>query len=122
MAIPTLNAISLEKLQTITNAKNSNILPLPMPTGDSDETEVFDMLGVTRDVTLTGIFVGITADIKAKIDAFEAICAGDQENSINFISDETGTIQVKIASVQTVWDVAGVSNKCTYTIRLIEGV
>ena len=121
MADPTLNGVSLGKLQTISNEKNGNIIPLPMPGLDSDSTETFDMLGVTRTIALAGIFVGSTSDVKDDVEAIEAMCDGSQDSSVTFSSTETGNYQVKVASVSTNWDVAGVSLRCSYRIMLIQG-
>ena len=121
MADPTLNGIALNKLQRIGNELNGNIIPIPMPGGDSSETETFDMLGVTRIISLSGVFVGTTSEIKTKITNIEAIVDGDQESSVNLVTDELGTISVKVASIATNWSVEGISNRCEYRIMCIQG-
>lgn len=121
---PKLNDISLGKLKSIDNTKNANIIVLPMPTADSDETETFDMLGVTRSITLNGSFVGNRGDIVVTIASFEALCAGTQEESVPLDVDELGgdPVNVMIESIRTNWDLAAhPSNKCDYTIKLIQG-
>ena len=121
MSTPTLNSVDLSKCETIVSDKSANIIPFPMPTGDSDETEVFDMLGVTRILTVTGTFTGSTVSaVKTKVDAIEALADGEQDTSVDFVSDQTGTISVKVASITTTWELPGfVAN---YEIKLIEGV
>ena len=189
MADPTLDGLNVGKLQGINNELNGNIIPLPMPGGDATETETFDMLGVTRTISLVGVFVGtiavsdsgttttttsdklvdsgqnfsttvsvgdvvknttdttyasvtavdsdttlsLSADIMAsgegyevgglpnKVAAIESIVDGDQSSSVPFVSDETGTYQVKVASISTNWTAAGVSQRCEYRIMLIQG-
>lgn len=121
MTAPTLNAIDLTACENISADKNGNIIPLPMPTGDSDETEVFDMLGVTKIISVRGKFTGTdVATVKAKIDAIEALIDGDQSATVDFVSDQTGTIAVKVASIKSNWDVPGF--KCEYDIKIIQGV
>ena len=122
MASPTINSLSLGKVINIQNVKNANILPLPMPTLDSDATETFDMLGVTRIITITGLFVGTTATIKTNVEAIEGLCDGLQNSSYPLIVDELGTYQVKVMSFRSMWDVTGISNRCEYVLTCIQGV
>jgi len=123
MTDPTLNGIGLGKLQGIRNELNGNIIPLTIPGEDSSGTETFDMLGVTRTISLNGIFVGTTSDVKDAVELIEALVNSPdgQEESVPFVSDETGTYQVKVASVGTNWAVDGVSLRCEYSIMLIQG-
>ena len=188
MADPTLNGLNLGKLQTIGNEKNANIVPLPIPTEDSNETEVFDMLGVVRTIALGGVFVGtlavadsgtttgttadklvdsgqnftstvsvgdivknttdttyasvtavsdtqlsLSADIMVsgeayevgglpnKVEAIESLCDGSQDEVVTLATDEIGSYTVMVASISTNWDVAGISNRCTYRIICIQG-
>ena len=116
----TLNGLTLNGLSTITTDKNGNITPLPMPTGDSDETEVFDMLGVTKIITLSGTFAGTITDIKTEIDSFEALVDGTQDSTINFVFSGMDTIAVKVMSVNTTWNIPGFT--CSYTIQIVQGV
>lgn len=119
MARPTINGIELEGVSTIGAPKTANILPFPMPTGDSDETETFDMLGVIRTLNIVGQFSGEIATIKAKVDSIYALINGNQ-NNVNFVSDQTGTVSVKISEFDPVWNVPGTI--CDFTLKLIEGV
>ena len=124
MATPTLDGISLAKLQGIGNELNGNIIPLPMPGADATATETFDMLGVTRTIALSGVFVGTTANIIIAINLLEALINGDQSSSVYLILDELGGspgILVKVASMSTNWTVAGVSLRCEYRIMCIQG-
>jgi len=128
MADPTITkedgtVISLGKLQQISNELNANIIPLPMPTKGSDETETFDLLGVVRTLSLSGIFVGTTAEIVVLVGALDAIFnqLGGQQDSVTLYTDETGTVDVKLASMTTNWSVEGVSHRCEYRITCIQG-
>ena len=115
----TLDGIDLEKVESLDVNKNANILPLSMPTKDSDETETFDMLGVTKILTVTGKFVGPTA--KDKVDAIEGIADGQQDSSVVFSAPSVlnDTVNVKVASINTTWNIPGFV--CVYTIRLLQG-
>jgi hypothetical protein len=120
MAVPTINAVELDGVSAISFTKDANIIPLPLPGSDSDATETFDMLGVTKVITLNGVYAGETAAVKSDIDILIALIDGDQDASIDFISDQTGTLSVKIASVDVSWEIPG--NKANYTLKMIEGV
>lgn len=117
---------SLAKLQTIINDKNANIIPLPFPTGDSDETETFDLLGVIRTITLSGLFTGTAGSIRTTIDNMELLCNGDQATSHELFTDElsaSGTAKfVKMASITTTWNYPNPQNVSSYRIVLIEGL
>jgi len=118
---PTLGGISLTKVTSIDPSKKANLLALPMPTGDSDETEIFDMLGVTKSINLSGDITESTiAAVKTIIDSLEALCDGDQENTVSFVSDQTGTISVKVVSVSTSWTIPGFT--ASFDIQLMQGV
>jgi len=119
MAQPTLGAVTLTGVESISTNKTANIIPLPLPTGDSDETEVFDLLGVVKTITLVGVFAESTISAtKTKVDDIEALVDGNQ-TTVNFVSDQTGTISVMIADISTSWDLPG--NRCNYNIKLIQG-
>lgn len=121
MTAPTLDGNTLENARTLSFTKSPNIVPISFPGQDSDSTEVFDLLGVTRAITVAGSFTGATtAAVKAKVDAIEAIVDGDQENSVSFVSDELGTVNVKIFSFDVTWEIP--SNRADYVVKLIEGV
>jgi len=98
----TLNGIDLDKVENISYDKSANILPLPMPTRDSDETETFDMLGVIKTITVTGVFQD---DPVSKVAQVEGLANGQQDSSVAFISPNTqsGSINVKVGGVRTTW-------------------
>jgi len=117
MAIPTIGAITLEKTETIDIEKTANIIPLPLPTEDSDQTEVFDLLGVIKFIDVRGTFTGAnTAAIKTKVDALEALVDGNQ-STVSFISDRT--VSVMIASIKINWVIPGFT--AAWSVKLIQG-
>jgi len=119
MASIILGGITITGVSGIRVEKAGNIVSLPMPTKDSNETELFDMLGVLKVIGISGDFGESTiAATKAKVDALEGIVDGDQ-SVIAFSSDQTGTINVMVSSVNTTWDLPGFH--CTYDIKLIQG-
>ena len=120
MADPTLGSVTLYGCETIRVEENGNIIPLTMPTEGSDETEVFDLLGVIRMVNVNGTFTdsqgGTSADTKAN--NLMNLVTGLQ-NTINFTDHNGNVISVMVASVNIIWDLPGF--KCTYSIKLIRG-
>jgi len=119
MTTPTLDGIELQGLSSIRVDKTANIIPLPLPSQDSDTTEVFDLLGVVKILTFTGEAARSTvAATKSFVDSIEALCDGNQD-VIEFVSDQTGTLTGMIASVGTTTDVPGF--KSTFNIKFIQG-
>ena len=120
MATPILGGVTLTGNSVITVEKTANIIPLPVPSLDSDQTEVFDLLGVIKLIGVEGIFSGgSTAATKALIDSVEALIDGNQTSTVTFTSDQTGTITVKVASITSTWELPGFA--ANYNIRLIQG-
>ena len=127
MAAATLGGNALGNIDSIAWTKDGNITPLPFPGGDSANTEVFDMLGVTRIITVSGTFTGTnTAAVKTQVDTIQALIDGDQSSTLVFASDElgdgiggAGSITVMVASFDVTWNVPGFS--VNYTLKLIEG-
>lgn len=68
--------LTLYNTDTESIKKSANLIPFNMPTKDSDETIAFDLLGVTRDITVRGKF---TVEDNADIWKF----AEDLDNLIN---------------------------------------
>lgn len=118
MADPTLGGVTLTKTSLISVDKQADIIPFPMPTEDSDKTEIFDFLGVIKTIKITGIFTGETSDIKTDIDAVEDLVNGNQ-TTIIFSSSETGDITVMVAKITTTWNIPGTT--CDFEINLIQG-
>lgn len=121
MASATLDGNILENLENLSDSKEGNIIQLPIPTLDDSSTELFDLLGATTIITVSGYFQGDTiAAVKAKVDIIKNILDGDQSSTVEFISDPTGSIDVMIGSAMFDWDVPGF--RCSYTIKLLKGV
>jgi len=121
VASPTLNSVSLGNLEMISQTKDLNITPITLPGLDDDDTEVFDLGGALTTITLTGAITGTsTANVKTGVDNLIAIADGNQDATVTLSTDQTGSLSVKIATMDFVWEVPGI-NKCMYTIKVIKG-
>lgn len=120
MASPVLGSVNLLGVKRIDSDKNANIIPLPLPTKDSDESQVFDLLGVVKLISIDGEYsAGTIALTKAYADSIEALVNGDQ-NTIDFVSDQMGTISCMVNQVRIGWSFDVIS-KVTFSIKLIQG-
>lgn len=125
MTQPTLGTKTLDKLKGYRDTKNGNLIPLPIPGSDADQTELFDMLGVTRLIVLTGQLTGVTSTIRTNRDALFALLNGDQSATVTLVCDQCDGgvgISVKIALIDTYWDLTHPDNVMDYTITLYQGV
>ena len=101
---------------------------LPLYLNDSDGTDVFDFGGVTKMITLNGVFVGATeAAVKVFVDAVEALVQGQQDVGngypLIFTDDRRGTgasaLKVKVLDFESIF-VAGYPTACTWTLKLVQ--
>lgn len=53
----TSSTLTLYGVQSETIRKSANLLDFPMPTADSNEKLLFDLMGTSREITVEGIFV-----------------------------------------------------------------
>jgi hypothetical protein len=119
MTNPTLNSVALGKVESINSIKSANIVPINLAGTDSDGTFVMDLFGVTRIITINGVYTGSTTSaVKSQVDAIDALIDG-QQSVVAFVSDETGTINCMINSHDVTWE--NPSNRARYTIQLVEG-
>ncbi len=120
MTAPTLNSVDLSNCDNIAFTLSSNIVQLPFPGSGSSSADVFDLTGVTRVITVNGVFTGATtAAVKTKVDNIAALIDGDQTATVEFVTDELGTVNVMVASFDVTWEVP--SNRARYSLKLLEG-
>jgi hypothetical protein len=121
MTAPTLDGVDMGTVMMIRDILSTNIVQLPLPTQGADSAETFDLLGVTDSIEVSGFYIGATvAAVKSQIDALKALADKVQE-SVNFVSDQTGTKSVKIGEVSVTWDNL-TSFRADYVVRLLIGV
>lgn len=111
-------------IDTITPSKETTLVPVPMYTKDSDETDVFDFGGVTKTITITGRYIhGTLATIVTWKESLENLVNGQQDTingyPITFTDDFEGSRKVKIMSIEFTMD-SGNPTQLFYTIKLIE--
>ena len=118
--------LTLYNTQTEGVTKSANLINLPMPTGDSDEIIVFDLLGVTRELKVRGRFTTSDGTINNFAKDLNSLVAGKQGDTgggqvgYDYTPQSTGVkITVYVNTVS--WDfVAGEPNSLDYNISLIE--
>lgn len=118
----TLGGVDLSKLHQLSDRKSGNIIVLPIPTLDSDETEAIDLGGNTRTITMTGLFdTNTVADTKAKADALRGLMTANQ-TPITLSTDQTGSVSVMVRNVDITWDISDtpVSNIAGYSVTVVE--
>ena len=103
--------------------KDSSLAIMPLYLKDSDETDVFDYGGVTKTITLSGVYLATsTANLKTWIDSLEALQNGHQDTSagypLTFVDDLRGTIKVKILSFNSPFMEAE-PTKINWTLKLV---
>lgn len=128
----TLNGTSLGKVQSWRNSKNGNMLPIPIPAGDSESTDVVDMLGVTEFIDIQGQMTGAFDTVQTAVKDIKSLIDGDQSSSVTLSSEYVitnstagsvavpGTLSVKVESFDYTWDLPGL-NMVTYQLKLIVG-
>lgn len=122
----TLDGESLGNINNEVVRKLASLTAMPIPTEDSDTTQVFDYSGASREITIEGRYVDTSlANIFTNfVDVFNTILSGNQNGTssyINYVSDLHGTIKVKLDEfiVENDTEATGPLS-VAYTMRLIE--
>lgn len=105
-------------------SKKSNLAIMPLYLSDSDDTDVFDYGGVTKLITLTGVFIAETiAELKSWIDSIEAVQNGHQDTDANypmmFNDDLRGSLYVKVKDFTSEWNEAE-PTKINWSLKLVQ--
>lgn len=104
--------------------KEGNLVIMPLYLNDSDLTDVFDVGGSTKTITLTGYHIADNvADLKTWIDSIEALIQGHQDIDAgapyDLVDDIRGTIKVKVLSFNSPWDAAE-PTRVGWTLKLVQ--
>ena len=119
--VPYLAGVEMVGCNLVRVSKPANLMPMAMPTLDSDETLLFDFGGSVLTTEVAGTFADADIDfIRNFINTFESIASGDQTGTIPFTSDITGTIDVMINGLDFTLNQPG--NNLSYSIKLTQGV
>lgn len=119
MALPTLDDEDLLGCKNIRQEFASNIIPLPIPTGTAQETELFDMLGVIETISVEGSYGDTVANLKTFADSLFALSNKEQTGTIIFNSDQTGSVSVMISSIDVNWEIPG--THISWSVKLLIG-
>ena len=104
--------------------KDSSLAIMPLYLSDSDETDVFDYGGVTKTISLNGVYIATSVDsLKTWIEDVESLQNGHQDIAAGYplelTDDLRGTIKVKCLNF-TSTAVEGQPTKITWSIKLVE--
>ena len=127
-------ATSGTRILTLYNAtnegfsKSANFININVPTGNSDETIIFDLLGVTRNIKIRGTVTSADATVKDFTLDLNNLITGTQgetgaDEQVGYLyapqGITSGNIRVYVNDVS--WDyVAGEPNTITYSLTLFE--
>ena len=105
-------------------SKDSSLAIMPLYLSDSDETDVFDYGGVTKTISLNGVYIAeSTTNLKTWIDSVEALQQGHQDVDAGapytFVDDLRGTLKVKVLNFSST-AVEGQPTKITWSIKIVE--
>lgn len=116
-----LGGTNLGDVQSESQSKDANLFQMPIPTQDSSSAFLLDIFGMSRTITLEGIFRGTLAEQDTFIDAIETIAAGNQTGS-TFVSSHTATANKTVYVQNFNWTVDSANtNYVTYSLTMIEG-
>lgn len=93
----------------------------PLPTSDSDAAILLDLFGVSRVISITGIFTGTASQLNTFIVAIETITSGSQ-TGVTFASSLSTFANKKVFVKNFRWSfIKGTPNKINYSLELVEG-
>jgi len=104
--------------------KETLLVEMPLYGNDSDATDVFDFGGVTKNIRLTGIYIGADVSaLKTWIDSIEALQQGHQDKDAGapyeLVDDLRDTIDVKVKSFSTAY-IEAAPTKIGWTLNIVQ--
>jgi len=114
-----LGTIDLGIVKNENSVKDSNLFFYPIPTKDSHEAFLLDIMGVGRTITVSGEIIGTKEQIKSKVGLIENVANGKQ-GGLNYNGE---IITGKNTFIQSFsWDYReGDPSRVVYTLTLLEG-
>lgn len=114
-------------IQSMKVGKESQIMKIPIPTEDSDKALGYDLLGVIREIYITGKVTGTITQLKEFIFDIEGKVFGNQYSNTNnghtFNTDMAGTGATSYYVIITAfnWTYSfGAPNKIDYTLNMMQ--
>jgi hypothetical protein len=111
--------LTFAELQSEETNKEAQLNIITMPAADSNATLIFDFMGVQRDITIEGIYVGSVANQISFISNLEAYCDGEQTKS-TYASETLGTKYVFVTKTRIRRD-PGVLTAIRFQVTMTEG-
>ena len=104
-----------------TQLKDTSLFNQPLPTLDSDKSILLDIFGVSRTITIEGIFTGTVGALNTFINTIQTIANGTQ-TGVTFVSSLTTFADKKVFIKSFNWSfLKGSPNKINYSLELVEG-
>ncbi|MFQ5621280.1 MAG: hypothetical protein ACE5FT_05540 [Candidatus Nanoarchaeia archaeon] len=98
------NTITLTEVQVERANKKANLTTIPFPLSDSSQTDVFDYMGVTREVDIEGVHVATSiANLTGWLGSMMGLVQGAQTGSSLYVSTHIGSIIVKVWNFEYDW-------------------
>ena len=104
--------------------KDSSLAIMPLYLSDSDKTDVFDYGGVTKLISLSGVYINESkASIVSWINDVENMQQGHQDVDAGYplmlVDDVRGTIWVKVMGFSST-AIEGQPTKINWTLKLVQ--
>ena len=104
--------------------KDSSLAIMPLYLSDSDKTDVFDYGGVTKLISLSGVYIAdTTAALKTWIESAEGLQQGHQDTDdgypLTMADDLRGPIYIKVMGFSST-AVEGQPTKVNWTLKVVE--
>ena len=127
----TLDSVDLGNITSVSRKKTGNIIQMPIPTQDSDETKVYDYLGAAETIIIMGYFMEDTVALtRAKVYALTSLINGYQDeprtllgiDQISYFDTNPGDVKGLLAEVNVTWEVDTVGAKASYDLKIYLGI
>lgn len=118
----TLGGTDLGDVQTERHVKDTSLFNFPLPRQDSENALLLDIFGVSRTITIEGIYEGTAAELRTFISTIEGYAVGTQ-TGLAFVSDLVISPASRTVFIQVFdWSyVAADVSKISYNLTLMEG-
>jgi len=116
----TLGGSSLGTVTKEDSTKDAQLFQMPMPLSDSTQAIMLDLFGVSRTISISGVYTTADGTISTFITWLDGLVNGTQ-SSIVYHSDKSGA-NYNVLIMNARWSSEeGAVSKVNYDITLVEG-